>query len=245
VGDANALTNEQAPLLRGDPRQPPVLAHANSTGAPRELATLRYHKWRHAKRAFDLFLVLVSLPITLVVMAAIAILVKLGSPGPVLYKQRRLGQGGSEITVLKFRTMTVDSTERLQADAELSRRYVENDYKLAVDEDPRIVRGGRFLRRCSLDELPQLFNVLGGSMSLVGPRPILADELSCYGEWAWAYLASKPGITGRWQTDGRCQVRYPERARNDAEYLEEWTLAGDLRILLKTIPAVIRRNGAH
>jgi lipopolysaccharide/colanic/teichoic acid biosynthesis glycosyltransferase len=248
VGDANvnALANDDAPLLVGTAPERALDSHATSAVSPQERATLRYHSsWRHAKRGLDLFLVVISLPVTLIAMAVIATVVKLGSPGPVLYKQRRLGQGGAEITVLKFRTMAVGSSEQLRADSDLSRRYLENDYKLPVDEDPRIVRGGRFLRRCSLDELPQLFNVLGGSMSLVGPRPILAEELTCYGAWASAYLESKPGITGRWQTDGRCTVRYPERAKMDADYLQNWTLAGDLGILLKTIPAVVRRNGAH
>lgn len=213
------------------------------TGRP---DALRYEgPWRHAKRSLDISLVLLAMPIALIVMAIIAIIVKRSSPGPVLFRQERVGQGGRMITVLKFRTMYVDSVERMHADEELYQRYLLNDFKLPTETDPRIAPFGRFLRGTSLDELPQLFNVLGGSMSLVGPRPIMALELECYGPWAWTYLASKPGITGRWQSDGRNHVRYPQRAEHDAEYLRNWTLAGDVWILLKTIPAVIRRHGAH
>ena len=219
-----------------------VADQSTSTGPD----VLRYKgRWRYAKRTLDLALIAATLPLTLPLMAAVGIGVKVSSPGPVLFRQQRVGQHGEMITVLKFRTMYADSLERLHADDELYRQYVEHDFKLPVAIDPRIAPAGRFLRHTSLDELPQIFNVLGGSMSLVGPRPIVADELACYGPWAWGYLVAKPGITGRWQTAGRNHVRYPERAENDADYLTTWSLWSDVVILLKTVPTVLRRRGSQ
>ncbi len=146
---------------------------------------------------------------------------------------------------MKFRTIHVDSVDRLRGDPDLYALFVANDFKLPVDEDPRIITGGRLLRLASLDELPQLFNVLGGSMSLVGPRPVEMAQLASYGHLSWAYLEARPGLTGRWQTTGRSQVLFPERAELDADYLARWRLRNDLLILLKTVPAVVRRNGAR
>jgi lipopolysaccharide/colanic/teichoic acid biosynthesis glycosyltransferase len=199
---------------------------------------------RHAKRAMDLGLSILVLPIALPLMAIIAITIKVRTRGPVLFRQERIGRDGRPFQMLKFRTMYVGAGERLRTEPELYATYVENDFKVPSTRDPRIIPGGRFLRSTSLDELPQLFNVLSGTMSLVGPRPIVRGELECYGPLASAYLDAKPGITGRWQTDGRSHVRYPERARLDSEYLEEWTLRGDVVILLKTVPRVVRRQGA-
>jgi lipopolysaccharide/colanic/teichoic acid biosynthesis glycosyltransferase len=162
----------------------------------------------------------------------------------VLFRQQRIGRDGRPFQMLKFRTMYVGAGERLHAEPELYATYVQNDFKVPAADDPRIIPGGRVLRTTSLDELPQLFNVLTGSMSLVGPRPVVRGELECYGQLAWAYLDAKPGITGRWQTDGRSGVRYPERARLDAEYLDSWTLRGDVVLLLRTVPRVLRRQGA-
>lgn len=207
---------------------------------------LRYRGWRrHLKRAFDVTVVALSLPVMLPLMAVVAVLVKLSSAGPVLYRQERLGQDGTTFQVLKFRTMYVDSDERLRADRDLYRAYVANDYKLPNEVDPRVTKRGRFLRTSSLDELPQLFNVLSGTMSLVGPRPIVCDELERYGDAASSYLAVRPGLTGRWQVDGRNFVRYPERAQLDTEYLESWRLRTDVSILMKTIPSVLRRHGCQ
>ncbi len=136
--------------------------------------------------------------------------------------------------------MHVDSVDRLRDDPDLYALFVANDFKLPVDDDPRIITGGRLLRLTSLDELPQLFNVLSGSMSLVGPRPVEMAQLESHGHLSWAYLEARPGLTGRWQTSGRSQVLFPERAELDADYLERWRLRTDLLILLKTVPAVVR-----
>ena len=122
---------------------------------------------------------------------------------------------------------------------------MENDFKLPPDEDPRVTRVGRFLRRTSLDELPQLFNVLLGDMSIVGPRPVVPDEIAHYGADARVFLAIKPGLTGQWQVSGRSDVAYPERAQLDIDYINNWGLGRDFKILMGTLSAVLKRRGAH
>jgi exopolysaccharide production protein ExoY len=206
----------------------------------------RQHGWRrHAKRTMDIALGSALLIVLLPLMAVIAVMLKVRSRGPVLFRHERIGRNGETFQMFKFRTMYIDATDRLRVEPELFQSYVHNDFKVPLQDDPRIVPGGRFLRRWSLDELPQLFNVLAGTMSLVGPRPIVAGELECYGPYSTIYLDVKPGITGRWQIDGRNQIRYPQRARLDADYVTNWSLGQDVAILLKTVPAVLRRRGAH
>jgi len=141
--------------------------------------------------------------------------------------------------------MHTDAEALLRADAGLYAEYVGNNYKLAEDRDPRLTRVGRFLRKTSLDELPQLINVFIGEMSLVGPRPIVPEELSQYGPGAPAFLSLKPGITGAWQVNGRSDVGYPDRVDIELEYVRKWSLGRDLWILLRTFPAVLNRRGAH
>jgi Sugar transferases involved in lipopolysaccharide synthesis len=145
----------------------------------------------------------------------------------------------------KFRSMYADAEERLQEDEVLYQQYLEHDYKLPATIDTRITRVGRFLRRTSLDELPQLWNVLKGDMSLVGPRPIIPDEIHHYNGEAPLLLCLKPGITGAWQVSGRSNLQYPERATVELEYVERWSLLRDLGILLRTIPTVLHQRGAH
>jgi lipopolysaccharide/colanic/teichoic acid biosynthesis glycosyltransferase len=135
--------------------------------------------------------------------------------------------------------------ERLRANEELYALYVAGDYKLPEDLDNRITRVGRFLRRTSLDELPQLFNVLRGDMSLVGPRPIVPDELRHYPQEGPLLLSLRPGLTGAWQVNGRSTVSYPIRADLELDYVESWSIAKDFKILLQTLPAVIGQKGAH
>jgi lipopolysaccharide/colanic/teichoic acid biosynthesis glycosyltransferase len=139
----------------------------------------------------------------------------------------------------------MDSERLLKSDPELYRRYVENDYKLPENEDPRITRLGRLLRKSSLDELPQLWNVLRGDMSLVGPRPIVPNEVLEFGAHASTLLSVRPGITGYWQVNGRSNIHYPERAFMDLDYAGENSIASDLMTLIRTIPAVIARKGSH
>ena len=205
----------------------------------------RYHGWRrHLKRSFDVVAVIISLPLLVPLAIVLAAAVFVSSPGNPFFRQPRIGQNGKVFRCVKFRTMRADAERRLHSDPDLYAQYLSNDFKLSARDDPRVFWFGRLLRRTSLDELPQLFNVLLGQMSLVGPRPVVPAELERYGPWRDAYLAVRPGITGRWQINGRNQVRYPERAILDAEYLESWTFSTDITILLKTIPSVIRRHGS-
>ena len=217
------------------------------TEAPRSAVQSGCVGWRRsAKRGLAIVLALGLLVILLPGMTALAAATKLSSRGPVLFRHRRVGQGGATFDMLKFRTMYPDANERLSADRELLERYVMNDFKLPVGDDPRVTRLGRLLRRTSLDELPQLINVLRGEMSLVGPRPVVEHELRHhYGPLAPAYLHVRPGITGRWQTEGRNTIRYPERALLDVEYVEGYRLRHDVGILCRTIPRVLSRDGVH
>lgn len=197
------------------------------------------------KRALDIVGATFALVLFSPILLAVSVAVKLDSPGPVLFRQRRPGLGGRPFHMLKFRSMRADAEQVLRADPELYRRFVANGCKLSPADDPRISRLGLLLRQSSLDELPQLFNVLRGDMSLVGPRPVVGPELADFGEHAELVLCVKPGMTGHWQVNGRSTVSIPERARLDAEYITEWSIALDIKILLRTIPAVIRRTGAH
>ena len=178
-------------------------------------------------------------------MVVIAAMIKVRSPGPVFFRQERLGRDGRTFRMFKFRTMYRDTPERLLAEPGLYESYLRNDFKLPLPDDPRVVPGSAFLRRWSLDELPQLFDVLAGRMSLVGPRPIVPAEIERYGPHAWAYCEVKPGITGPWQSAGRNDIRYPERAQLDVGYVQSWSLRADARILLRTAPRVLRQLGTR
>jgi len=197
-----------------------------------------------AKRALDLTTSFVALPVILVVGGLIALLVAVTSRGPVFFFQERLGRGGVPFRLVKFRTMQIDAEERLRSDPVLWEQYVLNDFKLPASLESRVTPVGRFLRRTSLDELPQLLNVLRGQMSLVGPRPIVPEELEKYGTDSEAYLAVRPGITGLWQVSGRSGVGYPERVDFDRQYAETWTLGLDVKILVRTPITVLRGHGA-
>ena len=197
------------------------------------------------KRAVDIVGAVVCLVVLAPLLAIIALLVVLDSPGPVLFCQRRLGRFGRPIRCLKFRSMDADAEARLLSDPVLFQQYVEHDYKLPASIDTRITSIGRFLRRTSLDELPQLWNVLRGDMSLVGPRPIVPDEIHHYNGEGPLLLSLKPGMTGAWQVMGRSAVAYPERVTVELEYVESWSLWRDLGILVRTLPAVLAGRGAY
>ena len=197
-----------------------------------------------AKRTLDIVGALVLIVLTLPTMLLVAAAVFITDPGPVVFRQRRLARDGGSFRIWKFRTMVVDAEERLHGDPALYRQYLENHHKLPAHIDPRITRVGRLLRSTSLDELPQLFNVLAGSMSLVGPRPVLRSELLNYGAGAEQLLSVRPGMTGLWQVSGRSRVGYPERAEIDLDYASRWTIGMDIGILLRTVVTVGRRTGA-
>jgi len=197
------------------------------------------------KRTVDVIVAAVSLVIAMPLMAAIAVAIRIFDPGPALFRQVRLGERGRPFRMWKFRTMRTDAEEVLLADPELYARYVANNYKLADAEDPRISRIGALLRKTSLDELPQLVNVLKGDMTLVGPRPIVPRELEMYAPYHDLLLSVRPGLTGQWQVNGRSDVPYPERAHMDLDYVAGHSVGEDLAIMVRTLPSVVRRRGAH
>ena len=200
--------------------------------------TPRYSKGqRLAKRGLDVLLATVGLIVLSPVMAAIAIGIRSTRSGSVLFRQVRVGLDGREFRLLKFRTM-VENAEDLLPDLE-ARRDAGNEVLFKMTADPRVTRLGRFLRRYSLDELPQLFNVLGGSMSLVGPRPSLPREVARYADHVHRRFMVKPGITGLWQISGRSTLSWEESVRLDLSYVENWTLIGDIVILFKTAKAAL------
>ncbi|NEA25674.1 sugar transferase [Actinomadura bangladeshensis] len=194
------------------------------------------------KGLFDRTAAVGALVLLTPLLLVIALLIKVTSAGPVMFRQVRVGRGGREFTVLKFRTMVQDAEARKTELVQLN----ENDGVLfKIREDPRITRVGRWLRRYSLDELPQLFNVLRGEMSLVGPRPPLPEEVAQYGGDVYRRLVVKPGLTGLWQVSGRSDLSWEESVRLDLRYVDNWTLALDLQIMWKTWSAVFKGSGAY
>jgi len=179
-------------------------------------------------------------------LAALAILIKLDSPGGVLYRQPRLGKGGKTFDMLKFRTMHINADEVLKI--ELARNPAlkeEWDHYQKLKDDPRITRVGRLLRKFSLDELPQLWNIVQGEMSLVGPRPIMLNQETLYGPYYKDYIQVLPGITGLWQVSGRNRTSFARRAELDNEYIQRWSIWMDIYILFKTIKVVLWKDGAY
>lgn len=203
-------------------------------------------RYRVVKRAADVLLVLLLCVLLLPLLLLIATTVWLTSPGPVLFSHRRIRRHGEFFTMWKFRTMCINSGEVLErylvAHPE-ARAEWRATHKLK--RDPRVTRVGRFLRRTSLDELPQLWNVLNGTMSVVGPRPIVAAEVEKYGDCFRDYCAVKPGITGLWQVSGRSELSYTQRVELDQKYARNWSLSSDAKILLRTWSSVVNRDGAY
>jgi exopolysaccharide biosynthesis polyprenyl glycosylphosphotransferase len=198
--------------------------------------------WRRLlKRATDLVLTALGLLVISPALAVIALAIKLGDGGPVVFRQTRVGLDGSTFTMLKFRSMHIDAEARL---AELRANHPHIGLMFKMEDDPRITRVGKLLRKFSLDELPQLLNVLRGSMSLVGPRPPLQSEVDTYEDHARRRLLVTPGLTGLWQVSGRSLLSWEETVRLDLRYVENWTLTLDLLILWKTFFAVVAKRGA-
>jgi exopolysaccharide biosynthesis polyprenyl glycosylphosphotransferase len=203
----------------------------------------QFEGWRRVvKGAVDRAAALAGLLLLLPVLLLIALAVKVSSPGPVFYRQERIGRGGQRFTMIKFRSMVVDAEARL---AELALVNESDGLLFKMRSDPRVTPVGKWLRRLSLDELPQLLNVLGGSMSLVGPRPPLPGEVARYDRSVSRRLLVKPGLTGLWQISGRSDLPWEEAVRLDLRYVENWSLAMDLLILWKTGRAVLGSTGAY
>lgn len=230
-----------------------AVGSARSVGMPGEAAIVaaeeRLGRYRHVKRTMDVVLAAVFLLASLPLLIVVACAIRAESSGPIFYGARRVGRYGEDISVLKFRSMFADAEERLaellRDDVDLREEF-EATYKLRYD--PRQTRVGRIIRRTSLDELPQFWNVLTGAMSLVGPRPITNAELELYEALPGgreAYLSLRPGITGLWQVSGRSDTTYEERVLLDLHYAAECGMALDLLILAKTPRAVLSGAGAY
>ncbi|HSG87339.1 MAG TPA: sugar transferase [Candidatus Limnocylindrales bacterium] len=197
-------------------------------------------RYAPVKRVLDIVLVLAALPLLLPAMGLCALMIRLDSPGPIFFRQQRTGQHGVRFGMFKFRTM-VANAEELKASLAHLNVLPSPDFK--IPDDPRITRVGGFLRRTSLDELPQVLNVLRGEMSLVGPRPT-SFAASTYSLWHTERLEATPGITGLWQVKGRGDTTFDERLRLDVEYIERMSLLLDLRIMLQTVGSIVNRSGA-
>jgi exopolysaccharide production protein ExoY len=197
------------------------------------------------KRGFDVLVAALALIFLAPAFLTIAVLIKLTDNGPILYRHTRVGRQGERFECLKFRTMATDAEDRL-ARILLDDPYAAEEWQETqkLREDPRITKVGTFLRKSSLDELPQLWNVICGDMSVIGPRPITRAELNRYGKERRYYLLVRPGITGLWQVSGRSSTGYERRIRYDREYLEEWSWLGEFWILLMTLPAVLNTRDA-
>ena len=197
------------------------------------------------KRAFDLLIALPTLVFTAPLMIALAVLIWMHDGASPVFVQTRFGRGGRPFRCYKFRSMVADAEARLRKllaeDPEAAAEWAR-DQKLR--DDPRITRLGRFIRKSSLDELPQLWNIIRGDMSLIGPRPIVRNEIARYGEDFLYYGMTRPGVTGLWQVSGRNETSYAERIALDVQYVREWSFARDMEILAKTVPAVLFSRGA-
>lgn len=204
---------------------------------------IRLEGWKAAvKRAFDLLVALVLLAVALPIGVVAAVAIKLEDRGPALFVQRRVGRDGGTFRLYKFRTMVVDAEDRL---AELASLNEAGHHFFKIRDDPRVTRVGRILRKWSIDELPQIFNVIRGDMSIVGPRPPIPSEVARYEPWHRRRLRIRPGITGVWQVSGRSDVPFDEAVRLDLFYIENWSLAYDVYLVAKTVPAVLGRDGAY
>lgn len=198
------------------------------------------------KRAMDIVGAVIGLIIFSPFFVVIPIMYQFGdAKGPVFFKQKRIGKEGKEFYIYKFRSMVVDAENKLKANQELYNKYLTNNYKLEPSEDPGIMKVGNFLRKTSLDELPQFINVLKGEMSLVGPRPVLHEELKEYGDRVEEFLSVKPGVTGYWQVSGRSNVGYPERVDLELYYVYNQTIYFDMKIIIMTAINVVLKKGAY
>lgn len=204
-----------------------------------------------AKRVMDASLAIVALALLSPLFVAISVLVRRGSPGPAFFRQKRLGKDRKEFTFLKFRSMYADADQRVHE--RIFERYAkglaaedsEDATRFKPADDPRVTRVGKWLRKTSLDELPQLFNVLAGDMSLVGPRPAIGYELEHYEDWQLGRFGVIPGITGVWQVYGRSSVTFEQMMEMDAEYVRSRSLWLDIKLLILTVPMILTRRGGH
>ncbi len=198
------------------------------------------------KRFFDIVVSLCALVFVVPLTLVIWLIDSFGeNKGPVFYKQRRIGKNHRPFYIYKYRSMIVDADKKLKEDKDLYALYVKNSYKLPPNKDPRITGFGRFLRKSSVDELPQFFNILKGDMSLIGPRPVVEEELAQYGDRVDKFLSVTPGAMGYWQASGRSTVHYPERCDLELYYVDHASLWFDIKILFRNIISIFKTEGAY
>ena len=198
--------------------------------------------YKYIKRIIDFSLSLIGLIVLSPVFLVIAILIKKESDGPVLFKHKRIGKNGKEIGIYKFRSMVPNAEELIKKFTPEQMKEFKENYKLA--NDPRITKVGNFLRKSSLDELPQLLNILKGDLSIIGPRPIIEEELERYGEKKSTFLSVTPGLTGYWAANGRSCTSYEDRMKMELYYVENISFKLDMKVFFKTVISVIKRQGA-
>lgn len=208
--------------------------------------SLKSFVYSFSKRLIDIIGAIIGLIVTLPIFFIISLLYLYGdNKGPIFFKQVRVGLNGKLFVIYKFRSMIVNAEEILKANRDLYKKYVENNYKLEPSEDPRITKVGEILRSTSLDELPQLINVLKGDMSFIGPRPVVQEEIKEYEARLLDFLSVKPGVTGYWQISGRSNVGYPERTELEYYYIDHQSLKLDMKIFFLTLFLVLKRKGAY
>lgn len=211
-------------------------------GFAREKYEVKAKEYIKIKRIIDCILSIMALIILSPIYLIIALAVKIDSPGPIFFKHTRIGKNGKTIKIYKYRTMVTNAEELIkQFTPEQMKEYKEN-FKL--ENDPRITKVGKFLRKTSLDELPQLLNIVKGELALIGPRPVVKDELEKYGENAEKFLSVTPGLTGNWAASGRSNTTYEERMEMELWYVDNISFITDLQIFFKTIIAVVKKEGA-
>ena len=199
-----------------------------------------------SKRIMDVALCALMLPVLLPLTAVLAVWIRLDSPGPVFFSHPRYGRGGRRFRMLKFRTMRADAAEAVLDNLRPGQQHAwEWAAPAKTRDDPRITQAGRWLRRLSLDELPQIWNVMRGDMSLVGPRPVPVSERRVYGRGFAVYCRVRPGMTGLWQVSGRSDLTYAQRVALDGRYVRGRSIRGDLQLLWRTLGVVVRRRGAY
>lgn len=198
------------------------------------------------KRFFDIVLSMIALIILSPIFLFVWLADQFGdNHGPLLFKQVRIGKNGKPFKILKFRSMVENADQILRQNPELYKKYVANSYKLEPNEDPRITKLGAWLRRTSIDEIPQFINILKGDMSIIGPRPVVKEELSEYGDRVDKFLSVKPGAMGLWQAKGRSTIPYPERADIELEYVDKASLWFDFKIMIQNIIMIFKGKGAY
>lgn len=195
------------------------------------------------KRIIDIIIGSIGLIICLPIFIIIGIIIKLDSKGPVFFKHKRIGKHGNKLEIYKFRTMIDNAEEAMKYFTEEQKKEFKENFKL--ENDPRVTRVGKILRKTSLDELPQIINILKGEMSIIGPRPIVETELEKYGKDKEKFLSVAPGLTGNWAANGRSDVSYEERIALELDYIENRSLMLDLKIFFKTIGSVLKGRGAR